>query len=397
MMASLWAYFLVHSLAFLSPGGRLAFVLPSAALSSDYAQPILGRLRQSFARLAIFSVSERVFLQAGAEVRAVVLLADDFDPREASGNADVRIRTVSTVQDLANQVGSFALAPEESLDDEEVDGLNGLDILERIGHSGNLCTFGDQVDVKIGEVVGDTDFFVKTASEWAELGLDDNITPLITKLRQFAGIQLMTSDWTSAKSLIPSLLIVPPARVSKTLTDYLDTYPEKIRKTNCTFAKRTPWYAVSYDTSAKAFVGSIAHEGPRVVINSAGISCGNGLYKLSPRQGVKWNPAISVACLSTVTQLSAELKARVRGAGAMKLEPSGVRRLLLPNSYLTINTAGRNELISAVDRHLRSGNRDKATDLVDQAFLVATEILKPNDLAVLRESLRILRANRRGH
>lgn len=49
MTASLWAYFLIHSLSFLKPNGRLAFILPSAATSSDYARPLLNMLEDRFA------------------------------------------------------------------------------------------------------------------------------------------------------------------------------------------------------------------------------------------------------------------------------------------------------------------------------------------------------------
>ena len=78
MSASLWAYFLAHSISFLKTGGRLAFVLPFAASSSDYAQPIMHLLRERFARLALYRVSEQLFIQAGAEERTVVLLAETY-------------------------------------------------------------------------------------------------------------------------------------------------------------------------------------------------------------------------------------------------------------------------------------------------------------------------------
>lgn len=74
MTASLWAYFLVHVLSFLKPNGRIAFVLPSAATSADYAKPIIAALCERFARVAISRVNEQLFIQAGADERTVILL-----------------------------------------------------------------------------------------------------------------------------------------------------------------------------------------------------------------------------------------------------------------------------------------------------------------------------------
>ena len=38
--SSLWVYFLLHALKFLSPGGRLAMLVPEAILQTDYAAPL---------------------------------------------------------------------------------------------------------------------------------------------------------------------------------------------------------------------------------------------------------------------------------------------------------------------------------------------------------------------
>ena len=45
--ASLWAYFIVHSLKFLKVGGRIAWILPSSFLHADYSQPIRRRIAES--------------------------------------------------------------------------------------------------------------------------------------------------------------------------------------------------------------------------------------------------------------------------------------------------------------------------------------------------------------
>ena len=76
--ASLWAYFLAHSLSFLAKNGRMAWVLPGAFLQADYARPIRAFLADNFSRVAAIVIRERIFLDAGADEETVILLADGY-------------------------------------------------------------------------------------------------------------------------------------------------------------------------------------------------------------------------------------------------------------------------------------------------------------------------------
>ncbi|MCO7068727.1 N-6 DNA methylase, partial [Vibrio paracholerae] len=46
--ASLWAFFLLHSLSFIKEGGRVAWVLPSSLLHADYAKRLLAIHKRHF-------------------------------------------------------------------------------------------------------------------------------------------------------------------------------------------------------------------------------------------------------------------------------------------------------------------------------------------------------------
>ena len=59
--ANLWAYFLLHSLDFLAPGGRLAMLVPEAILQADYAAPLRETLAQRFDRTSLIYIRDRLF------------------------------------------------------------------------------------------------------------------------------------------------------------------------------------------------------------------------------------------------------------------------------------------------------------------------------------------------
>lgn len=57
--ASLWAFFLLHSLSFLKEGGRIAWVLPSSLIHADYAKRLLAIHRSHFQSVKVLKLAER--------------------------------------------------------------------------------------------------------------------------------------------------------------------------------------------------------------------------------------------------------------------------------------------------------------------------------------------------
>jgi adenine-specific DNA-methyltransferase len=397
MTASLWGYFLAHSLAFLRPSGRLAFVLPFAARSANYAQPLMTTMARCFTRVSIYRVSEQLFIQAGAGERTIVLLADGYlgSHPPAGHSVDKSERSVATLHDLDqllrnNRLNSHALTPRPPITSDRANHPAVQAALD----AGRLCKLGDYASATIGEVVGDTAYFVKTIDQWNELGISRRqLRPLITRTAQLQGLRVTKGEVRSLYGGIPFLLSPPARRLTKAVARYLNKYPRAERRKNKTFAKRDPWHAVGYDPTANAFIGSLSHESPRIVLNTAGISCANGLYKLKANKGTPWPTWLPAAALTTVFRHSAETLARVRGAGALKLEPSDVSNLVVPSAP-PLNAARLQALLRRLDALLRVGELESATREADQALLVDTRLLAKAELSSIRNAFQDLRGER---
>jgi hypothetical protein len=245
----------------------------------------------------------------------------------------------------------------------------------------------------IGEVLGDSNFFVKTAPQWAELGISpDELKPILRKLGDRGCGIALTKDCALAASF-PQLLRPATQKPSLSATQYLASYDEARRQRNVTFAKRKVWWQVSYDSCAAAFIPSVSNQSVRMVLNEAGISCSNSLYKLIPI-GPEWRGLPEVlASFSTLFQLSAELLCRTLGGGGLKLEPSDVRRLLLPMSVDTIGDDVAAELKAQISGALIQDNVDVTRELADEAFQVQSGMTL-SSLEEMRETLWELRARR---
>jgi len=390
--ASLWAYFLVHSLAFLAPQGRLAFILPTAFCTADYSKPILNHLANVFARVVVFKMRDQLFLHAGARERTVVLLAEGFRPDQNAAPAKTETYAVCTLGELSRAIQHVAKPSSPSVVCPEF----ATDLLSETANGAELfSTIGEFASVSIGEVVGDTEFFVKQADVWEDLGIPFRfLHPLVTKGKQLSGVTLRARDVNGRYAAVPLLLRAEGKRFPKALVRYLDSYPARARAGNRTFQKRDPWHLTSYRSDAAAFIGSLSKIAPRVVLNQAKISCANGLYQLRPLPGVRWSPAIAAASLSTVCQLAAEQMARSRGPGALKLEPSDVKRLLIPKTALEMPISEARRLASDVDRIYRQHGFAAAARHADYALLLEPQSITHRQLTTLQDALRYLRSLR---
>jgi hypothetical protein len=396
MTASLWAYFVVHAMSFLKQNGRMAFVLPSAVTSSDYSQPIIRTLAERFAKLTLYKVNEQLFIQAGAEERTVILLADGYRIGESLDGVYTE-RSIGGIKELADALRESTLGKisVNSLAARSVVKPPADSLLRRAISSGDLCEVGSVATIRIGEVTGDTDYFVKPLDSWQELGIGQrHLRPIVTRSRQFAGLGITAKEVSALYSAIPRMLSPASTRIPKRLQNYLDGYSKKRRLLNKTFIKRNPWYAVSYDASATAFIASMSHESPRIVLNRAGVSCGNGLYKISSKTAANSLDWLAVASLTSVFRLSAEMHARIRGSGALKLEPSDVARLLVPSPTLMRQLSLPNKLKRRLDELIRLKEFESATREADTAIFTASGLFSTSELQTIRDRLQDLRGER---
>lgn len=389
--ASLWAYFLCHSLSFLKQGGRIAFVLPSAADSADYAHPILTRIASSFDRILLFRIRQQLFIQAGAEERTVVLLAEGH--RHNRGMQSTYIsRSVATTDELESFLAQSSVEREQNSEQFE-SVAQALELITKLRETPRMFTLGSIASVKIGEVIGDSQFFSRSSLTWHELGIPTKcLRPIITKTRQAPGLRITRYQTKGLLGSIPGLLVINDSKLVPSVKNLLAKYPKIAKRQNRTFAKRNPWYSVSYDASADAFIGSISHSFPRIIWNSARISCANGLYKIKLHRDAPYRSAITLAALTTPFRLSAEARGRIRGSGFLKLEPSDVLELILPE--IDLDAASTRDLFHRVEALVRSGEMESATRLADKVLYVDAGILTASELVALNEAYRKLRGER---
>lgn len=358
-LASSWAHFVVHSVAFLAPSGRLALVLPAELLHTDYAEPVRELLMRRFGSVLIVAFDRGVF--SGAQVDAVLLLASNDDER---GLRVVRVpdeRTLETLDIGADADRTTAATPRRW--SASVDAAASR-VYEDLRASNAAIPLGAFASVDIGFVSGANDFFILSCEEAARRGLPpDVLTPTMRRPGDIPGLLASGGD---VRLLLD--LAGRPAPSDDRLLAYLQEGEASNISARYKCRVRRPWYAVPLPRSKPdAFLPYMSHHGPRLIVNDVGARSSNLLHGVTLGLLAPAPRALAVAMMSSQTLLSAEIEGRAYGGGVLKLETKEAERMLVP--VLTSDAAERlTEEFAVIDALVRAGAVPEAVRIVDEAL-----------------------------
>jgi hypothetical protein len=371
--ASLWAYFVMHSLNFLKHGGRVAWVLPGSFLHADYAASIREALSSKFKRILAITIAERLFVSEGTEETTVVLLAEGYGlPPQANFISTICVDSLADFVQFLDSGCQLADLSERVYTGHGMVPQDAATTHFALSQHDSIVNFGDIANLSIGLVVGDTKFFVKSKADWKKEKIDrQHLRYILPRSQWVSGIELTIDDATfQINSNVPCLALNSPSNPrAETLLRYLNSYDISKRKGNATFGKREPWYQFFDNKIPDAFFVFMTSLGPRVVLNSTPYSATNSVYRVFFKEGItlKQRKLAAISIHSTFSQLSAEIEGYARGSGALKLEPSTAQkiRIAMP-AHLS------DEAVNKVFFLLNTALREK---LWDQARKIADEFL----------------------
>ena len=373
--ASLWAYFVLHSMSFLKDQGRLSFVLPQAFLTSQYSQIIRAQLQRHFRTTTVVKTTFRLFEHLGTSEKTVCLFANHYSKKDIEGNffldAANSIDELKKIVSFLNCATQFApLTGTRRLGENIISpGKWEKQLINQKAQTGS-----DLFKVSIGLVTGANKYFIidhDTVSEWA---LPDCVLfPILARTSIARGLQFSKSDFqTAILSNRRCWLFKPPSLGERAgpVRNYLATIPREVRKRTLWFTKRPHWYSPSDYRCPDAFVTYMNHFGPRVILNAVGADCTNTLHRIQFNRSIDLHSQklIAISLQSSFSQISAERVGRAYGGGVLKLEPSELRKVkfILPKlvQHRRISTA-----FSQIDTALRADGVDNARSIADQFIL----------------------------
>jgi adenine-specific DNA-methyltransferase len=162
-MASLWAYFVFHSLRLIKRKGRMAWLLPGSLLHADYAKGLLHELARHFSRVAVISLGERIFVDDDVSETTEILLCDGYD--YACFRGQVEVAHAQNIDGCVKLLNGW-LTNEWSgtaLNGRAIPALLGgkkLSTFEKISAGDDVTKLGELANISIGIVTGSNRLFV---------------------------------------------------------------------------------------------------------------------------------------------------------------------------------------------------------------------------------------------
>jgi hypothetical protein len=363
--ASAWAYFLALIPELLKAGGRIAAVLPTDLLASDYGAPVLDYLQNVFSTVSLIYCDGDVFPTLSQQT---ILLLADGHRKEDGRKAAMELRRVR----YAVQGGSgFSLKSKKQgktfRAGETLPRIlaprSALAIEARLMKRNDVKMIGDLAKVELGYVTGDNGFFHLSAADARRFGISDtHLTRALTRERDLLGVRFTATDWKRRMNEgAKDWLLTPMSGQSRAVRNLLKRKAAKEASESYKCDIRTPWWRVPLTEPPRAlmvYMGSKA----RIVSNTARVQISNSFFRLTKLKDVSPND-LAVASLTSVFRLSAGLNSRLLGGGLRKLEPSDAQRILVPTHRIRPRDLGR------VDRLLRVGRWEDACVLADKLIL----------------------------
>lgn len=399
-LASSWAHFVAHAVAFLRPGGRLALILPAELIHATYAAPLREHLRQSFEEIHVVSFRQMVFPDVQEEV--VLLLAAGKD----GGPGHLSLTEVETAAEISGMdavlAGAEVFSPGEKVE-KWIPGYAahpGAVTLEHLQDLGLLTPLRDVGKANIGFVSGANEYFVLTPDEAAHWNLpDSSLQVALIRARHVPCLQITSTEVASLRSQGERCLLWRPGeQLTRAEKAYVRRGEELGYSERYKCRVRTPWYRVPGVFTPDAFLTYMSDVVPRLCLNQARVVASNTLLTIRlPQIPAGLRKAFVVAFYNSATLLSCERTGRSYGGGVLKLEPREADRLLVPAVALVNRHKGPLlKLAADVDTALRNGREGGLSEVIARvdAVLFDGEKVARGEMSVARASLHERRRGR---
>lgn len=331
-----WVSFILASFELLSPGGRLAMVVPAEIIHVMHAQSLRSYLGDNARKIVVVDPEELWF--EGTLQGAVLLLAEkkfqQSDHVEGLGIYPVRGRNFLQLdpEDMFNGTQPLNGKTVEGKWTRALLSPSTRDLLDELIESEVARRFDDVAQVDVGIVTGANKFFLVQDETVKRFKLQKWAYPMFGRSEHCPGVVYDERQHReNAFSGKPTNFIwFQDESVEKTATGrkYIQQGEGENLHTRYKCRIRHPWYSVPSVYSTEVGMLKRSHTTPRLILNKLRAFTTDTAYRIQAKEGTA--EQLVYGFLNGLTALSAELEGRHYGGGVLELVPSEIEKLLLP-------------------------------------------------------------------
>lgn len=371
---NLYTLFLLKSIYQLNPNGRLAYIIPSEFLNSDYGKHVKSALTKNnvLRHIVVFDFEENIFDDA-LTTACILLCSND------KHNQKVKFSTIKEIDDLELIRTYISEYPLYSIDDltfnnnklePKVKWRKYYQKQNGIRYK-NLIPFSSAAKVVRGIATGANEYFTFSKSKANQYGIDKKyLLPCICKAVDVRDNFFTEDNYHSLiKSDRQTYLLNAYNSKDENVLKYID-FGEKtgIDKKYLT-ANRTPWYSLENRPPSPIWVSVFNRSGLKFIRNEANIFNLTTFHCVYPVQNSLFdNINIDVLFAYLLTDIAREIfedNCREYGNGLQKFEPNDLNKAMMLDLTL-LDKKTENKIIELYKKYRET----VINKLTDDGFLV---------------------------
>lgn len=371
---NLYTLFLLKSIYQLKSNGRLAYIIPSEFLNSDYGKLVkLTLIKNKVLRhIVVFDFEENVFDEA-LTTACILLCSND------KYNQKVKFTTIKKIDDL-EQIKNYISQYPLNNGDESTINISDLDpeikwrkyYQQQNGiRYKNLIPFSSVAKVVRGIATGANEYFTFSKSKANQYGIDEKyLLPCICKAVDVKDNFFTKDDFNSlVNNDRKAFLLNAIGSQDENVLKYIE-FGEKsgINKKYLT-ACRTPWYSLENRPPSPIWVSVFNRSGLKFIRNEANISNLTTFHCVYPVQNSLFdNVNVDVLFAYLLTNVAREIfedNRREYGNGLQKFEPNDLNKAMMLDLSL-LDKKTENKILELYKNYRESA----INKLPDDSFLL---------------------------
>lgn len=355
---NIYTLFLLKSISQLNKGGRLAYIIPSEFLNSDYGVEVKRALIESNTLKHIIIVDFKECAFDDALTTASILLCEN------NGKDDnIRFSTIKEVSDLSSCLIDYKSFLSSDLDVN----VKWKKYYEQTSASKfqNLVPFNTFARVSRGIATGANDFFTFNQSKLDDFNIGDQyVLPCICHSQDVRTPIFSSEDFLLLANANKNVYLFNGCAGEKDLSvnKYIELgKQQKIDKRYLT-ANRSPWYAIENRPPSPIWVSVFNRSGLRFVRNEANIynlTTFHCVYNVGP---IETDVLFAYLLTSVAKQIFLD-NSRQYGNGLIKFEPNDLNKGMVVD--LSLLTELEINYIKKIYKLIRK-HRDQSHELVER-------------------------------
>lgn len=383
-LTNAWLLFLLVSILHLNEEGKLAMVIPAELLQVGYAAETRVFLSNFFHSITIITFKKLAFQGIQQEV---VLLLCDKSKKSPNGINLVELYDSNQLPSLSEIKSPSKFKPIDHDTDKWTQYFLDRDeilLLRKLKRNEKISRLGKLLEVDVGVVTGNNDFFVVNKETVENYQLQQHVIPLVGRSAQLnGGFNFTEKKWNELRDGNNQCFLFSfDDPIEKTLPVGVEKYL-KIGKKNAVpegykCRVRKMWQSVPSVWIPDAFLFRQIHLYPRMVLNESNAVSTDTIHRVRFKNNIN-KEKLMVSFHNSLTFAFCEVLGRSYGGGVLELEPSEAEDLPIP--YLS----SKSTRLKKMEEIVKKGGIEAWLDYADNKLLHEGLKLSKNELVMLRQ------------